>query len=1028
MQAEKLIALGPTTDTYRTRLKAHRAAIETDKKLDLTLRTKYNIFDSDTLLTTKSIHNSYTVHSQYSDLSLPQSSGTYNGATINHVFQRKKSHRRTVSDSSKDRKAGAYVHVKGKRKAPRPPIEESEIASRCNTIRSTVGTLSPGSTLGRKKRRAPPPPLLPSPLAEEIPTVLANGLFDDDEIKAIMSGEIPGSSSLAAIAAAANNEQPNMASTDTLKLERGLLKSNREKSDQNDRAQPLSPSAISPRPWYKRSPAANKDYAIPFKKEIMLRTMEKRKTKQASKEIDSPQLPEVGFSRNSYLFDGFFSRSNSDKSDDLEKRRSGIGMPNISELDREAAEIVSKEQATEREKKSAENYWYYLRHERSTSGEPSQQANPAETNNGKRTSTKDLISKFEKSNPVKLTLNSAFVDQADRQNLTENVSVFKYPNSEMNKLVTVSASLSTASPATATPCTSFFRNISSRQAQQILTSEAKQTDPTTITPVATINPQHQENKTTTSNTAIVKPAASPLQENSTTNKIIAETVNKKMWICSYCTLENQYWRVICEVCERFRPYDRPANNTPPTTMVATASTTPSVVTVIKLENNIAVSSSAKATEKTTKDQRTDWETKAERVMKYFRPKSSGNSLSKSASETSVGKSTFTKKSASPSKLLNSPKLQPKIVDKSNPINAGRLNDTAAVPPIDRLIDSSEVIKTTVTTVFDSGCIVRQSDKSLPNIEEIRMARLAKFSDCSKTIKCERASSVEPITKLTADQLNDPVSLEREKLRLREMIRAMNARALAEKYPVIQKSSSLDETVQHAESMHNISTPKEPLSLAGRLSTNSLNMTDTTKTGAIKKLFNRKPETIDDKEISDSSNYSSTKSDKEKLHLKVSSFAQTAPTFGKPIKPDVLLLPSPIQELNEDERSPSVAFKDDALQIFLDDSATGHIDKDLQQLEEISQQFHTQKGLEDFKATLRTSSKKISNTNTLALNKILKNLESAIANGQHERAAELAMDLAKMKVSLSVTKQKVCVPIMDDKPVSGELDNNSKSMM
>lgn len=44
-------------------------------------------------------------------------------------------------------------------------------------------------------------------------------------------------------------------------------------------------------------------------------------------------------------------------------------------------------------------------------------------------------------------------------------------------------------------------------------------------------------------------------------------------------------------------------------------------------------------------------------------------------------------------------------------------------------------------------------------------------------------------------------------------------------------------------------------------------------------------------------------------------------------------------------------------------------------------------------------------NTLAVNRLLRQLESAIVGGEHQRAATLAKQLAKHKVSCCVTRQK-----------------------
>lgn len=449
-------------------------------------------------------------------------------------------------------------------------------------------------------------------------------------------------------------------------------------------------------------------------------------------------------------------------------------------------------------------------------------------------------------------------------------------------------------------------------------------------------------------------------------------------------------------------------------------------------------------EKKTKEQKMDWETKAEKIKKYFRPKLTMNSLSKSASETSVGKTpSIAKARSSSKKLIDSPKLSarsklensPEITRKSSNLE---MTANKSVENVNKC--SKELESGSGATSFE------ESKKVLPTIEEMRQARLAKFSDLSQTssipVQKKIPESVEKVSNEgtsneSKNRLDNPDELEKEKQKLREMIRAMNAKALAEKYPILQKSTSLTESEPSTKTqMLTLSEtdltdrkqfysdrPKSeiPDSKQQQMASRNLLSLDLNQRtsngqqfgGAIKKVYPRKQENIeDDQDIADNLNYSNTKLEKDGL-MKISSFSQTI-NDGL-MKKDYLILPSPIQELNENDENINSPIKsnyymglkeDLSMSIYdnyLDDSM-GHIDKDLKHLEEISQQLNTQKGLDDFKATLKASNKKINNTNTLALNKILKNLETAIAAGEHELAAKLAMDLAKMKVSLSVTKQ------------------------
>lgn len=961
------------------------------------MRKKYNIFDSDTITSVDSIFNRLNGNKRphYTDRSLPQPSTSSqiiknsllsDDDTIGRI---RKPNRRTASDSSKDKKAGAYLHVKGKRKAPDPPPkdngQDSGVVNDNRLSTSTnSGTLSPHSTLGRKKRKAPPPPPLKNTqqpdhfLNEDFPTVFNNGLMDDEEIKAIIQGR----TSSTGLSAMDKSKKPSSAPipcaesasircTDTLKLEKGILRSTRDstnsqigKSKPDDKHSSISPSSISPRPWYKRSPASNKDYAIPFKKEIVLRTMEKRKTKKSAKDLESPQLPEFGFSRNSSLFEGFFSRSSQQqhdhrRTDDQEKRRSGIGMPNISELDREAAEIVLKEQENQRAKRLEEHEKYFNKVNES-------KENIAGDDNG-----------------IKFTLNNAFIQKSDRQ-CVDDLNGNESRGSKIHLINRMEKPSSSSNDTTET------RSIFSNSVNKLST-------------VKTVNDPNEKSSTT------VKQCENNVPSVVVVNKKNDSTIKgKHVWICAYCTLENASARVICEVCERIRPPDKQIAGMP----------------VIDSPRMLPSSNLLSAKEKVIDQQNPDWDNKADKVMKYFRPRLSYNSLSKSSSETSVVSKSTTKRPTS------KVPLSPKMFESTRQKKIGsRISDTDIVRPpppsttksserLSPLIDSSAVV-TTVTPVFyapsQSAKIECNDDEMLKkqtnrNLEEVRLARLAKFSQSQSTEvkESEKLVGVEKIP------IIDSSSLEREKQRLREMIRAMNARALAEKYPILQKSISLDgdssPTVKAEVTDLSIGREVEPRLKPG--------------TGVIKKLPNRKYY-AEDKEIADNSNFaSSSKMDKEKLFLKLS--PEQPFNLNKPHRADVLLLiPTPIQEINEDEKSPTALKLVEQSRIYdggpdleplvsVDNSncAAGN----RPDLVKISEELNSSKGLENFKATLRNSSKQFNNTNTLALNKILKNLEVAISEGKHELAASLAMDLAKMKVSLTVTKQQQ----QNQQRLSGEL--------
>lgn len=1003
---EKLIAVGPLTDTYRQRIRAHERAKEHDRRLELTLRKKYNIFDTDTLRPNGK-KQSQTGPSHYNDLSLPSpsTSGTLSPGSKSEQEPprcRPRRQRRTVSDSSKDRKAGAYVHVKGKRKAPSPPTSETgELAS----------TLSPSmSTLARKKRQAPPPPPASmsssnssnqssqspkstqspksikssqSPQSPQSPihTVLNGGLFDEAEINAIMNGQtIPNPTPHK------SNGVMEVQSTDTLKLERGILRSNRDSIISSpprsptialevpNSTKPASTSPIiSPRPWYKRSSSHNKDQSIPFKREITLKTMEKRKSKDAKKD-SSPPLPEVGYSRSSSLFDGFFGRGTSShlshNEDQSDKRRSGIGMPNISELDRQAAEIIQKEKENELNRAQADNDKYY--------DTPADAA----SSNASKASTKELINRFEDTNPVKFTVNSAFVEKVDqyfnKQTAQTELGTANTPVKNRQLLSSISTTSTSSSSSSSSMVQSIFSSIQQTNTQS-----------TTKTAVASEN--------------------TPLQpDTGDKNLQISNTSTGTTWICTYCTLENYNWRVICEVCERIRPYDKtkaPLAVTEPSLSIPSPrfryikkepedppikDASPSVITHSSSTNNASPNSDPK---------------KFGMAAHSSSAPSVAVALAKSASETSVG--------GSVNRIMKTKQLvqSPRRYD----ANRG-----------EGLIDSSAVI-TTKPSVFVAPQPAQHANSkptsNSPDIDQMRAVRIAKFGD----EKFKRTASEEPprIAKRASQTpegksypecsvsdgqphklhekplLTDRGSLEREKQRLRDMIRAMNAKTLADKYPV---NSNRNEVVQ-----------QEGRPLATEVGQ-----------GAIKKVFTRRSEPPVDTIITNNTNF---QDEKTNGNVAMDKLALPTNLNLKPRQPppdSLLLLPSPIAEINEDDLSPSSPAAHALVDQQIDSIYAKLKDKDnaaQNSVEMESYRRNTEKGLDDFRATLKKTRNR---TNTLVLNKILKDLEVAIGEGQHEQAAKLAMDLAKMKVSLTVTKQGPLndfpTPISDIK-LSNVIDEN-----
>ncbi|XP_057671485.1 uncharacterized protein LOC130903410 [Diorhabda carinulata] len=324
--SEKCIALGPETDTYKARLKQRDKIRERDKDKNLTLRKKYNLFfNRDSLLKTKTkkveIENSKSLPLMTKAVMEETQEG------VNKVV-----HRRTNSESSKIKKAGAYVHVKGKRKAPQPP--------------NSKNPTDDSSSLRRKKRVAPPPPP-PPPMASEEKQIIEektdNTVYED----------------------------VGVICNDSLKLDHGILRSLKE-SDAIQNSSSLSPSSarssvveapVSPRAWYKRNITD--------------------KTKKENRYEPIEILPEVPFSRNSTLDLTTDDNKIERKKDD--KRKSGMTfLTNISELDREAYEIVKNKESVS----NLEEIPEFMRPKNTKAEQEEWVVSP------KRRSARDLIAKF----------------------------------------------------------------------------------------------------------------------------------------------------------------------------------------------------------------------------------------------------------------------------------------------------------------------------------------------------------------------------------------------------------------------------------------------------------------------------------------------------------------------------------------------------------------------------------------------------------------------------------------------------------
>lgn len=428
---EKYIFPGPETDTYKARLKQREKRRENDKHL--TLRKKYNLFfNRETLL-----KSTPTLPEEDNSRSLPLMTRKMDDSG------EEKMHRRTASESSKVKRAGAYCHVKGKRKAPQPP----------GSVKLHDGHST--TSLRRKKRLAPPPPAVSH---EQVVNTLEYA--DADVIF-----------------------------NDSLKLDHGILKSTKEPdvvktSTENKLSSNKSSSAetpVSPRPWYKRN--SSRDSVSNSKKEHKYEPVER--------------LPEVPYIRNSTV-DLTVEEPKIDKKKE-DKRKSTLSfLTNISELDRQASEIIKKEQ--QKNGNEIPEMPEFMRPKQLDS-----KMNTDSLASPKRKSAKDLIAKFNAiTNVTKVTVNSAFFGTKESsaaqkyfEKQTEKVKKFSNPENKLER----------------------FRKPS-------ISEEVK------------------------SNAPLMKSeSASAIKPKPETPKI-----EKKSWFCPKCHLENDYWRIICYVCSTIKPY------------------------------------------------------------------------------------------------------------------------------------------------------------------------------------------------------------------------------------------------------------------------------------------------------------------------------------------------------------------------------------------------------------------------------------------------------------------------------------------
>ncbi|XP_046676414.1 uncharacterized protein LOC124364747 isoform X3 [Homalodisca vitripennis] len=667
---EKRILAGPETETYRNRLKQRDRIRELDK--NLTLKKKYHLFGSGTLHRSADdvnvrhlyLNNSLDslkvnevspgsknstlgrkkrkapppplIEEKLKENSLPirlednnenESRNIEKHDPSSKINLNKPRHRRTVSDSAKDRKS--FVHVKGKRKAPPPPPAVNSVSDKEERTANheVLGTQS----LGRKKRHAPLPPLDISSGERVDNKFTPQGCLTPDEKQRLidniakLQAAADRRSLLLSTPPASPTQSSKMSHTvcnDSLKLEKGVLKANKTEV-QSPETKPFTPTPVSPRPWYKRN-IINKE-----------KSLEKKKDKS---KIDD-WMPEIAIARgnvitqdtnpshvndsssnnsnggnNSYRLSSIFSRFEKPE----EKRKSQISMlVNISELDREAAEIVQREQEREKALLAAHDAKFYNSIvPLETNTKPELEIEVVEEkvveDPPKRSGARELISLFNAIGSVtKVTVNSAFTKEGPSIFTKEGIEkrfsisgdtvktseekVVKETVTKSNgyKMETVivetkesfsgspgikrrrnvfhqddSGSSSSSEAATPKVVIEEIEDFDEEKSKTQVLYEAnkirKHHSPSPSIPtIAEMSESVSSVATSTGSTindgarsvsTTPTPIIKPAADvNEIRGPQAQPSKNYSIWTCPRCTLENPRWRVTCEACDMWRP-------------------------------------------------------------------------------------------------------------------------------------------------------------------------------------------------------------------------------------------------------------------------------------------------------------------------------------------------------------------------------------------------------------------------------------------------------------------------------------------
>ncbi|XP_018917886.2 uncharacterized protein [Bemisia tabaci] len=1199
---QRRIPYDSETDTYRNRVKQFERSRETEQKISL--RKKYKLLGS-----------ALTLHSSVDNVSLCDRGriGSNLGlSSLNSTLQRRKrqappppppvireaspqpspkeplqsgssqwkNHRRSSSESSKDKRAGAYFHVKGKRKAPQPPsfLHRNQTLPRNLTIGST-----------RKKRLAPQPPkrnsaifpsssfdlenftdpksstndqshtdivedpeektddrtqlnadVSPSSKIEEsviksetevdcsnidleegqIETNAAvrkkNGelltkadkqkLFEDfEKLEAHNKKHFTGSE--------LPSERLEMAQSvcnDSLKLEKGILKPNKADSGAEskiveDRVVP-PPSPVSPRPWYKRTVQSTSISHSMNKSNLLekLKHLEKNKVETS----EANDLPEVSSSRTMKIGNESGSRlglsPNVSSPTSENKRRSQLSiLTNISELDREAAEIVRNERLRNSRLISVENEKFYDSKLELPSYHPSETTNSCSASSQKKTSARDLISLFNAiSNVTKVTVNTAFFtkdslslfskDSGDKKSSfskskktpTKKTSyvpepscnVPSVPNREehlddsifvnLHALDDIEPKLNESKNLCEEVMTEFDIRKSRTQELFEINRQRRHHSPSPSIPTITEMSESISGSTTVASMKIESPSppaqVKPIEQTQTAieqtqaaveqTQVASASSYNAVWSCPRCTLQNPMWRILCDACHLFRttisvnpiepPVIKPVDlSLSPRTRVASFANTSDLKNSSESASSEQVSNTSESSSNVSKDK------EAPKDGAVNLNKSSTGTVNKEAQSSSAveapsinfaeAKMKFSRASESESKnLIESKKLPPK-----NNLISEKLGNVSSA--------SAVVDDTTINTNTREEKLIRDKVvlSNSAELVEVRKARLAFFDKKGTENNLNKKIEDGPENS-KANKDMDHAEREKLKVMLREMKHSLT------KQDSTEEKNGSDNTAPTAPSLANdrrfgaIKKVKKVDLDSKKLSYKKVeDYLDGIQSEKTAEAYLVTSDVIFE-DVKIKSSDPSTSADKVSTSVQTSSVVRKMDLppniLNKSVENGLVIAPVIIEKYNikdgkvkssvkRDTRSISMsAFELIRAQDFADlkskppthalspvyanipsDASVSECYSQISDLVPSKSSNLSSSQTQSFDSSASTSTTTSNNAyhappenvTTLAINRLLRRLETAIAKGQHHQAAALAKELARLKISCSVVRQK-----------------------